>query len=101
MTTAPRSAAERSLSAPPNDPIGVRHALTSTASISLAKGSYLLCNDQFHPGCRLHAFDGRVRRHLAHDQPLRSDLDDGHLCDDQVDDVEAGKRERAALQNLV
>src|SRR6185295_16617631 len=31
MTTAPRSAAERSFKAPPNDPIGVRHALRMTA----------------------------------------------------------------------
>src|SRR3954466_5510717 len=32
MTTAPRSAADRSLKIPPNDPIGVRQALTITAS---------------------------------------------------------------------
>jgi hypothetical protein len=31
ITTAPRSAADKSFSAPPNDPIGVRHALRITA----------------------------------------------------------------------
>src|SRR6476620_10350355 len=32
MTTAPRSTADTSLNTPPNEPIGVRHALKMTAS---------------------------------------------------------------------
>src|SRR6185369_3772639 len=101
MTTAPRSAAERSFSAPPNDPIGVRHALTSTASMSLAKGPHLVRNDEFHAGCRLHALSCRARGDLPEDKSLRRDFDDGHLGDDQVDDLQAGKRQRATLQDLM
>src|SRR5262249_21079589 len=101
MTTAPRSAAERSFSAPPNDPIGVRHALTSTASMSLAKGPHLLRKDEFHTRCSLHALNCRVRRDLAEHKSLRRDFDHGHFGDDQVDNVQTGKWQGATLQDLM
>src|SRR5262245_51869144 len=71
MATAPRSAADRSLRAPPNDPIGVRQALTSNASMSLAKSPHLIQDDEIGAGGRLDAIHRRIGCHLAQDEPVR------------------------------
>src|SRR5215813_142389 len=101
MTSAPRSGAERSFSAPPNDPIGVRHALTSTASMSLAKSPHSLRNDEFHACCRLHTLNRGIRRDLPEHKSLWRDFDDGHFGDDRVDDVQAGEWQCATLHDLM
>src|SRR5262249_45869543 len=101
IATAPRSTADKSLSAPPNDPIGVRHALTRSASTSLGKGPYLIQNNELRSSSRLDALDGRVRGDFAKDQTGRRHLDDRHLCDNEVDDVQSGKRQGAPFQDLV
>src|SRR6186997_3012970 len=98
MTTAPRSAADTSFRAPPNDPIGVRQALRMTASKSLFKSPYLVGNDEGRAGCRLHEFDGRVGRNLAKDQPVGGHLDHSKLRDDHVHDLQARERQRATLE---
>src|SRR5262249_38550177 len=101
MTTAPRSAAVRSFSAPPNDPIGVRHALTSSASISLGKGPHLIQNDKLCPGGALDALDGRIRGNLSKHEARRRPLDHRHFRDNEVDDTQSGERQGATFQDLV
>src|SRR5581483_10638549 len=75
-TTAPSCAALMSLSAPPNEPIAVRHALRMTTSKSLFKAPYLVCDDQPRPGRRLHGVDGGPGGNLAQQQTVRRDVDD-------------------------
>src|SRR5262245_27319951 len=82
IASAPRSTAERSLNAPPNEPIGVRHALTSTALTSLGKGSHLIHNDEISARRGLNTFNGRIRRDLEEHQTGSGDVDHGHLRDD-------------------
>src|SRR5688572_15480983 len=87
--TAPRSAADRSFRAPPNDPKGVRHALRMTTSKSLFKRPYLIGDDEIRSGGGFH----RIKRHanggLAQHQSSRRDVDDRHLGDDHVDDFQS------------
>src|SRR5215510_814299 len=101
IATAPRSAADRSLSAPANDPMGVRHALTSSASMSLGKSPHLIQDDQIGAGGRLDPLHRRIRCNLAEYQPPRRDLDHCHLSDDEIDDVQTGEWQCAALEDLV
>src|SRR5262245_43942970 len=99
IAIAPRSAADRSLSAPPKDPIGVRQALTSSAS--LGKGPHLIQNNEIGAGGRLDAIHRRIRRHLTKDEAPRRDLDHRQFGDDEIDDVEPGEWQGTALEDLV
>src|SRR5436190_12813651 len=101
MTTAPRSAAGTSFKAPPNEPIGVRHAPRMTTSKSLFKCAYLAGNDEHRAGCPLHAVEGGVGRNLAKHEPIRRDLDHCKLGDNQVHDPQARERQRASLEDFV
>src|SRR5262245_43015966 len=44
---------------------------------------------------------GRIGRDLFQHQPAIGHLDDGQLGDDFIDDLRAGERKRALLQDLV
>src|SRR6185503_2044723 len=101
IAMAPRSAAERSLKAPPNDPIGVRQALTSNASMSLGKSPYLIPDDERSARSGLHPFEGRIRRDFEQNQSGGRHFNDGHFGDDQVDHVEACKRQRATFHDFM
>src|SRR5690349_16211914 len=72
-----------------------------TTSTSLFKCPYLAGNDERRAGCRLHAFHRGVRRDLPQHEPVRRHLDDGKVRDDQVHDLQAGERQRAAIEDLV
>src|SRR4051812_35429555 len=93
MTMAPRSTAERSFSAPPKDPMGVRQALRMTGYGS-GKCGDLRGHDQIGARCPPHAIESRVLGNLPEDETLRLHLDDGHLGDDHVHAAETGERQR-------
>src|SRR6185436_14979781 len=65
ITTAPRSTADTSLRAPPNEPIGVRQALRITASNELVKRAYPFRHLEIGAGGGLHLLDGGVGGDLA------------------------------------
>src|SRR5438094_2899726 len=62
MTMAPRSTADKSLNTPPNDPIGVRHALRITVSKSFIPELYVLRSP--HIFRRTHEFCATCRARL-------------------------------------
>src|SRR5947209_19316593 len=99
-TMAPRSAAEMSFNAPPNAPIGVRQAPRTTTSKSLSKRAHLFGSDQRRAGRHLDLVERRVDGNLPEQQSSRRDLDDRHLGDEQVHDVQPGERQLAALGDL-
>src|SRR5881394_3613358 len=67
MTTAPRSAAERSLNTPPKDPIGVRQADKMTA-LSIQFGSIRVLVERLGIGQRLAVVDRAPMHDVAHGQ---------------------------------
>src|SRR5687768_12366954 len=100
ITTAPSSAADRSLRAPPKEPIGVRHALRMTASSWLLKGPHFPADDEIGFGRGPDLVHRRICGDLAENEAARRDVNDRHLRDDHVDDLQARERQRTLHENL-
>ena len=103
MTTAPRSTADRSFSAPPNEPIGVRQALENDGVEVLTQSVPTLSgNDADRAPVAARTASTVVSAAISRStRPVGVTSITASSVTIRLHDLQAGERQRAALQNLV